>query len=81
MMHRRLNFITQFAIPFFTLGGVLLVALKFPGWGLLFNLCAQPFWLYSTYRSWKEANQFGVFVNTVIMTLIIIFGVLNYFIF
>lgn len=76
---RSLNKIAQFAIPTFTLGGILLIALKHPAWGLLANLIAQPFWLYETYRTWKKMGQWGMFVNSVVYGFIVLFGVINYF--
>jgi hypothetical protein len=74
------NAVAQFALPLFTLGSVLLISFKMPAWGLLSNLLAQPFWLYSTYRAWKTAGQWGMFLNTVAYTTITAFGVVNYFI-
>lgn len=72
--------ISQWAIPFFTLGGVLLISLKQPGLGLVSNLIAQPFWLYETYWTWKRLGQWGMFLNTVAYSGIVLFGVINYFI-
>jgi hypothetical protein len=46
--------------------------------GLIFNLIAQIFWLYSSYKAWENANQIGMFITTIIMTLIILGGVINY---
>lgn len=71
--------ISQFLIPFFTLGGALLISLKYPGYGLIFNLLAQPFWLHSTYKAWKTLDQWGMFLNTVVFTFITLYGVVNYF--
>ena len=76
---RSFNKVAQFAIPTFTLGGILLIALKQPAWGLLANLIAQPFWLYSTYKAWKSMGQWGMFINTLAFTVIVLFGVVNYF--
>ncbi len=75
-----LNNIVQFAIPLFTLGGILLISLKQPGLGLVSNLIAQPFWLYETYWTWKRLGQWGMFFNTVSYSGIVLFGVINYFI-
>jgi hypothetical protein len=61
-----------------TMIGLLLVSMKMPAHGLLVNLVAQIFWFYSSYHAWKEANQIGVFVNTILYTLIVIYGVVNY---
>ena len=73
------NAAAQVLIPFFTLSGLLLVSLKYPAQGLVMNLLAQPFWLYSTYRAWKKDGQIGLFVNTVAFTGIVLFGVINYY--
>jgi hypothetical protein len=82
-MQKYLNFngLMQVCVVFFTMLGFLLIAFKQPGWGLISNLVSEPFWLYSSYKSWKKADQIGAFVNTVMITLILIFGVLNYFVF
>jgi hypothetical protein len=72
--------LTQVAIPVFTLGAQVIFALKVPQWGLAFNLAAQPFWLYSTWKSYKKAGQIGMFINTVAFTFITIFGLINYWI-
>jgi ABC-type phosphate transport system permease subunit len=79
MTDKMFNKISQFAIPILTISSVLLISLKFPGWGLVANICAQPFWLYSTWKAYKKAGQVGMFVNTVIITAIASFGVINYF--
>jgi len=38
----------QFALPGLTIGAQILTSFKFPQLGLIANLLAQPFWLYST---------------------------------
>jgi hypothetical protein len=81
MNKKTLNFVTQVAIPVFTISGQIAVAMKFPAWGLLLALISQPFWLYSTWKAYKNAGQIGVFVNTVIFSVVTIFGVLNYWMF
>ncbi len=70
---------SQFAIPVFTVASFLLISLKFPGWGLVANLCAQPFWIYSTWKAYKKAGQVGMFINSLLITIIVSFGVVNYF--
>lgn len=79
-MNKYLNFngLVQVCVVSFTLLGFLLTALKLPEWGLISNLISQPFWLYSTYKSWKNADQVGAFISTVILTVVILFGVINY---
>lgn len=76
---RWFNRASQVCIPLFTLGGLLLISLKYPGWGLVSNLLAQPFWLYTTYRTWKKDGQIGMFLNTCAFVVITAFGVVNYF--
>jgi hypothetical protein len=75
------NNLIQVCVVFFTILGFLLIALKLPGWGLLSNLASQPFWFYSSYKSWKNADQIGAFLNTLIITAVLLFGVLNYWVF
>jgi hypothetical protein len=72
------NNLTQVCIVLFTFTGFLLTALKLPKWGLLSNLLSQPFWLYSSYKSWKEADQLGLFITTIMIILVLLFGVINY---
>ncbi len=74
------NSLTQFALPVLTLGGQLAVAIKYPQWGLTIALASQPFWLYSSWKAYKQAGQIGIFVNTVFFCLITLFGVINYWI-
>lgn len=72
---------TQVLLPFFTIAGFALTALKLPQWGLISNLIAQIFWLPSSYKAWKQAGQIGIFATTTIITLITIVGVANYWLF
>jgi hypothetical protein len=72
------NTTVQICLPFFTIMGFFLTSLKFPEWGLASNLFAQLFWIPSSYRAWKEADQFGIFASTLIITMILIGGVINY---
>jgi hypothetical protein len=74
-----LNVATQVMLPALTLGGLVLVSLKYPAPGVLLNFLAQPFWLHSTYRAWKKDGQIGMFINTVAFTVIAGFGVINYY--
>ena len=73
-----LNTVTQIAIPTLTIAAQLAIALKFPQWGLLINLLAQPFWLYSSWKAYKEAGQIGILLTTTILIIVIVFGVVNY---
>lgn len=76
----RLNFntVTQIAMPVLTVVAQIAVSLKYPEYGVLINLIAQPFWLYSGWRSYKQAGQIGFFVNTIILTVVFGVGVVNY---
>jgi hypothetical protein len=74
------NSLVQIAIVLFTIFGFLLTSFKLPEYGLIANLISQPFWIYSTYKSWKNADQIGTFINTLVITLILIWGVVNYWI-
>jgi len=58
--------------------GFLLTGLKMPEYGLIANLISEIFWLYSSYRAWKEANQIGIFVTTILVTLVLLYGIINY---
>ncbi len=75
-----INTIAQFGLVTFTILGFLLISLKLPQYGLLANLVAQIFWLYSSYKAWKNAGQVGMFINTLIVTGIVVWGVFNYWI-
>lgn len=72
------NWTVQICLPGFTVLGFLLISLKLPQWGLLVSLFAQIFWLYSAYRAWKEADQVGLLINSVLNTFIFAYGVINY---
>jgi hypothetical protein len=73
------NFV-QACLVTFTILGFLLTALKLPQYGLISNLISEIFWLYSAYKAWKQANQIGIFITTIIVTLVIISGIINYWI-
>ena len=79
--HPFFNALMQVCLLLFTASGFLLTGLKLPQYGLLCNLVAQIFWFYASYRAWKEADQFGIFLNTIIITCVVSYGVLNYWIF
>jgi hypothetical protein len=72
------NDIVQIGLIGFTGLGFLLTSLKRPQYGLIANLVGQIFWLYSSYRAWREADQVGIFVTTIFVTLILVYGVSNY---
>lgn len=71
--------IAQFALPALTIGATLLISLKHSGWGIVVNLAAQPFWLYSSWKAYKQAGQSGMLITTIVMVLVLIYGVINYF--
>jgi len=56
------------------------IALKLPQWGLVINMLAQPFWIYSAWKSYKQAGQTGLLVTTLIVTIIIGLGIINYWV-
>lgn len=77
-MKNLFNKATQIALPLLTTLGFLFTSIKRPDVGLSFNLVAQIFWLYSGYQAWKKANQIGIFITSLIITLIVSYGVINY---
>ena len=75
-----LNNFIQVGLVSFSILGFLLTALKLPQYGLISALISEIFWLYSSYKAWKNAGQIGIFITTIIVTLIVFFGVINYWI-
>lgn len=73
-----INNLAQVGLVLFTILGFLLTSFKLPAYGLVFNLISQVFWIYSSYKAWKNANQIGIFINTLIITLIVLWGIINY---
>jgi hypothetical protein len=71
--------LTQVLLPTLTILGFGLTSLKYPAYGLTVNLFAEVFWFYAAWKAWKEAGQVGIFITTIVITLILIFGVVNYF--
>ena len=69
---------TQFALPTLTIGSQVFIAIKKPEIGVLVNLAAQPFWIYSAYKSYKEAGQIGILLTAVIFLLVLMYGAINY---
>lgn len=72
------NQITQIAIPVLTISTQIAIALKFPQWGLIINMLAQPFWIYSAWKAYKKAGQIGLLITAILVTFIIGIGILNY---
>ncbi len=75
-----LNSLAQVGLILFTMLGFLFTSLKLPAYGLIFNLISEIFWIYSSYKAWKKANQIGMFINTIIITMIVLGGIINYWI-
>ena len=71
---------TQFAIPGLTIAAQVVISAKHPEWGLFLNLASQPFWLYSSWKAYKNAGQVGILITTIIMIFVISFGLVNYWI-
>ncbi|MDD2891582.1 MAG: hypothetical protein PHQ95_01320 [Candidatus Gracilibacteria bacterium] len=74
------NNIMQVGLLVFTTAGFLLMSMKMPQYGLIVTLIAQIFWVYSSYKAWKQAGQIAIFINTIALTIIFGYGVLNYWI-
>ncbi|HZE87098.1 MAG TPA: hypothetical protein VE090_02710 [Methylomirabilota bacterium] len=72
------NKLTQFLLPTLTILGFALTSFKKPELGLIFNLLAQIFWLYASWQAWKKAGQVGIFITTLIITVIVSYGIINY---
>lgn len=75
-----INNLAQIGLILFTILGFLLTSFKLPAYGLVFNLISQIFWIYSSYKAWKNADQIGIFINTMLVTAILLFGIINYWI-
>jgi len=72
------NKATQVLLPTLSILGFLFTSLKKPQYGLIFSLFSEIFWLYSSWQAWKKAKQIGIFITTIFITLIIAYGVINY---
>lgn len=75
-----LNNCMQVGLLVFTITGFLLTAMKLPEYGVIVSLFAQIFWLYASYKAWREAGQVGIFINTIALTAVFGYGVVNYWI-
>jgi hypothetical protein len=73
-----LNIVVQIGLVVFTALGFGLTALKLPQYGLVCNLISQFFWLYSAYQAWRRAEQVGIFIASIFISLILLAGVINY---
>ncbi len=76
-----LNALMQVGLVGFTGLGFLLTSLKLPQYGVVANLISQIFWLYSAYKAWRHADQVGILIATICITLILVGGVANYWLF
>lgn len=74
------NQVTQVFLPIFTISGFALTSFKKPELGLIFNLIAQVFWLYAGWQAWKKANQVGILITTFFITVVVLLGVINYWV-
>jgi len=72
------NILAQIMLPLLTISGQLATSLKYPEFGLILNMLAQPFRLYSSWQSFKKAKQIWIFITTVVFTIITAFGIINY---
>ncbi|MDD3303191.1 MAG: hypothetical protein PHN31_06565 [Candidatus Gracilibacteria bacterium] len=75
-----IDLLTQILLPSLTILSQIFVALKYPQYGVLVNLLAQPFWLYSSWKAYKEAGQIGILITTIIIIIVLSIGMVNYFI-
>jgi len=75
---KKLNLAVQIGLPVSTVAGFLLTSFKLPQYGVIVSLFSQIFWMYSAYKAWRKADQIGLFVNTIIVTAVFAFGVINY---
>jgi hypothetical protein len=74
----KFNTFAQICLTVFTVSGFLLTSLKLPQYGLIASLVSQIFWLYASYKAWKEAKQVGIFITTIFVVLTVLAGVINY---
>jgi len=74
------NKIVQVVLPILTLSSQIAITLKYPEWGLIINLFVQPFWIYSAWKAYKEAGQIGLFITTILFAILVVIGIVNYWI-
>ena len=77
-MKQKFDKATQIILPTLTVTGFLLTGLKKPEIGLVVSLTSQIFWLYTSWQAWKKAKQIGIFITSIIVTVVLLFGVINY---
>lgn len=73
-----LDTFSQFALPALTIGAQVVLAMKHPEWSLILIMLSQPFWFYSSWKSYKQAGQIGIFITTVIYSIVTAIGIANY---
>jgi len=77
-MQQKFDKATQILLPTLTATGFLLTGLKKPEIGLVISLVSQIFWMYTSWQAWKKAGQIGIFITSIIVTIVVLFGVINY---
>jgi hypothetical protein len=79
---KKINFntIAQVSLTLFTVLGFALTAFKLPQYGLIAALISQFFWVYSSYKAWRNANQIGIFITTIFIIVTILWGLINYWV-
>lgn len=70
--------LVQILLPTLTISAQIATSLKYPEFWLILNMLAQPFWLYSSWKAWKDAKQPGIFITTVLFAIITAGGIINY---
>ncbi len=70
--------LTQILLPVLTVGGYFLTANKMPKAGFIIATISQVFWLYTSYQSYKKAGQVGILITTIVMTIINLYGIYNW---
>lgn len=68
--HKSFDTFSQFALPVLTIGGQIALAMKYPEWALIIVLLSQPFWFYSSWKSYREAGQIGILITTIIYSIV-----------
>lgn len=71
---------TQYAMPGFTIIAAIFTSFKHPEYGQAIGLVSQTFWGYTGWRAWKDRNEKGILINTIIISSILSFGTINYWI-
>ncbi len=72
--------VTQILLPVLTLGGYALTSARRPELGVVVTMSAQVFWLYAGWQAYKKAGQIGILITAVLLTFILAYGIVNYWI-